>query len=115
MGAALSTMNSSSLRERSNRRLTARRLLRGAARWKTFTLGLTLITMFAIGAIFAGQIAAYDPAKPDFKALKQSPSTNHLFGTDDKGRDIFSRVVYGTRVSFAIAIVSVTLATAIGL
>jgi peptide/nickel transport system permease protein len=71
--------------------------------------------MFLLAAIFAAQISPFDPAKPDFKSLKQSPSLEHLFGTDDKGRDIFSRVVYGTRVSFAIAVVSVGLATAIGL
>lgn len=91
------------------------RLWRLALRWKTFTLGLALTTMFVLAAVFAAQIAPYDPAKPNYQALKESPSTSHLFGTDDKGRDIFSRVVHGTRVSFAIAIVSVAVATAIGL
>jgi ABC-type dipeptide/oligopeptide/nickel transport system permease subunit len=115
MGTAVTTAGTASLSRPATRRMTLRRLLQGAATWKTFTLGVLLISMFVIGAIFAAQISPYDPAKPDYKALRQSPSAQHLFGTDDKGRDIFSRVVYGTRVSFAIAIVSVTLATAIGL
>ena len=71
--------------------------------------------MFVFAAVFASQIAPYDPAKPNFKALKESPSLDHVFGTDDKGRDIFSRVIYGTRISFAIAIASVSLATLVGL
>ena len=90
-------------------------LLHGARTWKTFSVGLALITMFVFAAVFSSQIAPYDPAKPNYKALKESPSLDHVFGTDDKGRDIFSRVIYGTRISFAIAIASVSLATLIGL
>ncbi len=98
-----------------SRSRNARGLLNAALRWKTFTVGLLLIAMFVLAALLAPQISPYDPAKPDFKSLMQKPSFDHLFGTDDKGRDIFSRVVHGTRVSFAIAIVSVALATSIGL
>lgn len=90
-------------------------LLEAARRWKTFTIGLTIIGVFVLFALFAPQIAPYDPDKPDYQALLQKPSRAHLFGTDDKGRDIFSRVVYGTRVSFTIALVSVAIATAIGI
>src|SRR5690242_14022933 len=92
----------------------ARRLLAGAARWKTFTLGLTLILVFVLAAIFAPFVAPHDPAKPNYRALLHKPRAGNLFGTDDKGRDIFSRVVYGTRVSFTIAVVAVSLATLIG-
>jgi peptide/nickel transport system permease protein len=115
VGVATTTLRSSLAKDSTTRKFSLRRLLRAAVTWKTFTLGLALIAMFLVGAIFADQIAPHDPAKPDYQALKQPPSVHHLFGTDDKGRDIFSRVVHGTRVSFAIAIVSVTLATAIGL
>lgn len=90
-------------------------MLAGAVTWKTFTLGLLLIGVFLLCVVFAPVVAPYDPAKPNFKALLQQPSGDHLFGTDDKGRDIFSRVVYGTRVSFKIAVVSVGLATLVGL
>ena len=97
------------------RRSGLRRAFAAAAAWKTFTLGLVLLAVFAVGALFAPLVAPYDPAKPDFTAVRQPPGGDHPFGTDDKGRDIFSRVVHGTRVSFAIAVVSVALATAIGL
>lgn len=91
-----------------------RQLARNAVQWKTFTLGLVIILVFVVGATFAPLVAPYDPDKPDFQALLQRPSINHPFGTDDKGRDIFSRVVYGTRVSFTIALVSVGIATLTG-
>src|SRR4051812_22889544 len=90
-------------------------LLSAAFRWKTFSIGLFLILLFVFCAIFAKWIAPYDPAKPDFKALLQNPSREHLFGTDDKGRDIFSRVIYGSRISIRIALISVGLAMLIGM
>jgi peptide/nickel transport system permease protein len=96
------------------RQLDPRALLRAALIWKTFTLGLVLVGIFIIFAIFAPIISPYDPNKPNFQALLQSPNREHLFGTDDKGRDIFSRVVYGTRVSFTIALISVGIATLVG-
>jgi peptide/nickel transport system permease protein len=102
-------------REMPRRRFTLRRVLSGAMTWKTFSSGLLLIAIFLLCVIFAPAIAPYEPAKPNFKELLQTPSADHLFGTDDKGRDIFSRVVYGTRVSFKIATISVGLATLIGL
>jgi peptide/nickel transport system permease protein len=115
VGATLSGVSTTYVERTRARRLSFGGLLHAAGTWKTFTLGVSLIAMFVLAAILAPQISPFDPAKPDYKALKQSPSTDHLFGTDDKGRDIFSRVVHGTRVSFAIALVSVGLATAIGL
>ncbi|MGI8477511.1 MAG: ABC transporter permease [Thermomicrobiales bacterium] len=92
-----------------------RRIAAAALKWKTFSVGALLIVLFALGAVFAPQIAPHNPSKPNFKALLQNPSGEHLFGTDDKGRDIFSRVVYGARVSFTISVVAVGLASLIGL
>ncbi len=91
------------------------RLFEGALKWRTFSIGVLLILVFIIAAIFARQIAPFNPSKPDFKALLQRPSATHPFGTDDKGRDIFSRVVYGSRTSIKIALTSVGLATLAGL
>lgn len=90
-------------------------LLKAAGRWKTFSLGLLILGVFIFCAVFAPQIAPYNPDKPDYQALLQKPSRDHLFGTDDKGRDIFSRVIYGTRISFTIALISVGIATAVGI
>ena len=115
MGVTLSSVADAQIGHRASRENRFQQLLHGARKWKTFSVGVALIAMFVFAAIFAAQIAPYDPAKPNFKALKESPSLDHLFGTDDKGRDIFSRVIYGTRISFAIAIASVSLATLIGL
>ena len=100
---------------RSRLRLSLHSIAVAIATWKTFSLGAAIIGLFVFAAVFAPQVSPYDPAKPDYKALRESPSWEHFFGTDDKGRDIFSRVIYGTRVSFAIAIVSVGLATAFGM
>jgi peptide/nickel transport system permease protein len=60
-------------------------------------------------------VAPADPAKPDFANLLQPPSRTHLLGTDDLGRDILSRVIYGARTSLLAGCVSVGLAVAIGL
>jgi peptide/nickel transport system permease protein len=115
MRASSPPLDKGSIWARRTERWSARAVIRTAMRWKTFTLGLSLIALFVAAALFAPVISPYDPAKPDFKSLRQAPSLDHYFGTDDKGRDIFSRVVFGTRVSFAIALVSVALATAVGL
>ncbi|HEX9328121.1 MAG TPA: ABC transporter permease [Reyranella sp.] len=73
------------------------------------TLGLVIVLiMFAAGAC-AGWIAPYDPEANDFTAMMQAPSWEHLLGTDQLGRDIFSRLVFGARtallVGFSAAIV----------
>src|SRR3989337_2948121 len=87
-------------RDRARHRFSLPRLLASALPWKTFLAGIVILLVFILSAIFAPIVAPYDPAKPDYQALLQTPSGDHLFGTDDKGRDIFSRVVYGTRISF---------------
>jgi peptide/nickel transport system permease protein len=92
-----------------------RRLLSAVLAWKTFSLGLALLLVYIFSAVLAPIVAPYDPAKPNYQALLQTPSLDHPFGTDDKGRDIFSRVVYGTRISFTIALVAVGIAAAIGI
>lgn len=100
---------------RGESRSWVRSILHGARLWKTFALGIVILAVFILCVPLAPIIAPYNPDKPDYTALLQPPSREHLFGTDDKGRDIFSRVVYGTRVSFTIALVSVGLATLLGL
>ena len=102
-------------RERARHEFSLRRLLANALQWKTFSVGIAILLVFILSAIFAPIVAPYDPAKPNYQALLQPPSGDHLFGTDDKGRDIFSRVVYGTRISFTIAVVAVGIAAVIGI
>ncbi|MFN8592117.1 MAG: ABC transporter permease [Thermomicrobiales bacterium] len=83
-------------------------------RWKTFSIGIAILLLYILAALFAPVVAPYDPAKPNYQALLHTPTGEHLFGTDDKGRDIFSRVIYGTRISFTIALVAVGIATVVG-
>lgn len=66
-------------------------------------------------ALFATQIAPYDPLEADFRALRQPPSPQHWLGTDNLGRDVLSRLIYGARVSLFVALVSTVLSKAIGL
>jgi len=77
-------------------------------------LGILLILMIVVPAIFAPWIAPYDPQKIDFSRAFQPPSLRHLCGTDDLGRDIFSRIVYGARVSLKVAFVVVSIAATAG-
>jgi peptide/nickel transport system permease protein len=102
-------------RDRTRGRRSPQNVLVAVLAWKTFSAGIALLLVFVLSALFAPVVAPFDPAKPDYQALLQTPSREHPFGTDDKGRDIFSRVVYGTRISFTIALVSVGIAAAIGI
>lgn len=65
-------------------------------------LGLALVCLFAILAVFAPWIAPHDPAKLDLATRLASPNHAHWFGTDELGRDILSRVIYGARISMLV-------------
>ena len=74
-------------------------------RW-TLTVGATLLGLLVLIAIFPHAFAPYDPLAMDYNALLQPPSAAHLFGTDNFGRDVLSRVIWATRVDMQIAIFS---------
>ena len=80
--------------------------------------GLVVILMIA-AALFAPQIATHDPEINDFGAMLEAPSLAHIFGTDEFGRDIYSRIVHGARtamlVGFTAAIASAAIGTVLGL
>jgi ABC-type dipeptide/oligopeptide/nickel transport system permease subunit len=92
-------------------------VLRLARRYPLGAIGLLFLLALAAGAVLAPVIAPYDPRAADFGILEK-PSWDHIFGTDRTGRDVFSRVVWGSRTSLAIGIVAATLgsitATAMG-
>ncbi len=75
--------------------------------------GLVILVVVAGGAVFAPYITSYDYAATDFSARLTGPSSEHLFGTDNLGRDLFSRVLYGARVSLGISFAAVILAKAV--
>jgi peptide/nickel transport system permease protein len=76
--------------------------------------GLILLFILVLIALFANLIAPYDPLKVNLETLSAPPSWQHLLGTDNLGRDTFSRVMYGARVSLSAGFVSVSIAVVIG-
>ena len=75
--------------------------------------GSILVAMVFV-AIFAEFVAPYDPYKQDLRNALQQPSAAHWLGTDPLGRDVLSRVIYGTRISLLVGIISVAIATVVG-
>lgn len=76
-------------------------------------IGIVIIATVVLTALFAPQIAPYEPTSQQFKRL-QPPSAINWLGTDDLGRDEFSRIVYGSRISLQVGVIAVTLALTIG-
>ncbi len=78
------------------------------------SLGLMVVTLVALVAIFADLIAPFDYQVQMYDAVRVAPSGEHYFGTDEFGRDVFSRVVHGARVSLLVGFSSVLLGTGVG-
>src|SRR5438093_1021817 len=76
--------------------------------------GLGLLVLIVLGAIFASAIAPFDPIKVDSSQALYTPGTPHLFGTDELGRDVFSRVLYGGQISLIIGPIAVSIAVVAG-
>lgn len=81
---------------------------------KIVCFSAVVVGLFIIMAIFAPLLAPFDPNTPDFAAFLQGPSKTHLLGTDNYGRDVVSRIIYGTRVSLIIGVLAVLIACMIG-
>lgn len=77
-------------------------------------LGVVLVGLAVVAAMFAPWLTPYAPNKPDFTAILAGPSLAHPMGTDDLGRDMLTRVLYGARVSLIVGFVSVVSSLAIG-
>jgi peptide/nickel transport system permease protein len=76
--------------------------------------GLVLIMVFFVVSIAPGLIAPYDPLEVDVDAIFSPPSSTHIMGTDELGRDVFSRMIYGARISLKVGFVAVGIAVTIG-
>ncbi|HWR02407.1 MAG TPA: ABC transporter permease [Humidesulfovibrio sp.] len=85
------------------------------SRYGMLALGLGLVGCMSLAALFAPFIAPYDPNAINVDALLLTPSLAHPLGTDALGRDVFSRILYGGRVSLWVGFVAVGISTAIGL
>lgn len=77
-------------------------------------IGLVLTLVVLVGAVFAPGLATHDPLGQSIVERFQGPSRTHLLGTDNFGRDAFSRILYGARTSVAVAFSAVAFATIVG-
>lgn len=75
----------------------------------------SVIIIISILAVFSSFLSPYDPEKIDLDTIKEPPGIKHPFGTDNKGRDILSRVLYGGRISVSIAVIAASISMFIGL
>jgi peptide/nickel transport system permease protein len=76
--------------------------------------GAVIVLLLIFVALFGSTIAPYDPNAIDFSNRFSPPTINHFFGTDDFGRDIFSRVLYGARISLLVGVIAVGIAATLG-
>src|SRR5215471_13496742 len=91
-----------------------RRALRRLLKRKGAVAGLVVISTFILLALFAPLVSPYDPIATSWSLVRKPPSALHWFGTDDLGRDLLARVIYGARASLLAGAISVTIALAIG-
>ena len=91
-----------------------RRALRRLFKRKGAVVGLVVIALFLLLAMFAPLIVPYDPIATSWSLVRKPPTLQHWFGTDDLGRDILARVVYGARASLMAGAISVSIALSIG-
>ncbi|HYG87824.1 MAG TPA: ABC transporter permease [Azospirillum sp.] len=91
-----------------------RRAWRRLRRHKGAMAGLAFILLLAAGAVLAPWIAPYDPIQQSWSAVRKAPSAAHWFGTDELGRDILSRLLWGARASLLAGVVPVVIAMGIG-
>ena len=77
-------------------------------------VGLAVVVVFVLMAVFAPWISPYDPIATSWSAIRKAPTAAHWFGTDDIGRDVLSRVIWGTRASLLAGVVSVSISLLVG-
>jgi peptide/nickel transport system permease protein len=92
----------------------AQRALRRLMRRRGAMVGLVFIVFFVLLALFAPWVAPHDPLQTSWSAVRKAPSAQYLFGTDEIGRDVLSRVIWGTRASLLAGLVSVCISLALG-
>lgn len=103
-----------------NRMAARRRPFRESIFWRQFrrnqlaVAGGLVVLVLGLAAILAPLLAPYDPAAYDVKQILLAPSPAHWFGTDQIGRDVFSRMLFGARISMAVGFVSVGIAVLVG-
>ncbi len=79
------------------------------------TVGVSIVLVLVLAAVLAPLVAPYDPYEANLKETLQPPSSRHLMGTDDLGRDILSRILYGARISLQVGVIAEVISLAIGI
>lgn len=96
------------------KRSQAKEVWRRFCRNKQAMIGLIMLLILVFAALFANFIAPYDPLEQDIIHRLKPPSASHIFGTDELGRDIFSRILYGSRISLTVGLIAVGLSSVVG-
>jgi peptide/nickel transport system permease protein len=78
-------------------------------------LGMAIVLLFGLAGIFANWVSPYNPTANDFSAMTEAPSWAHLLGTDQLGRDLMSRILYGARTAFVVGLTSAIIGGVSGL
>ena len=91
-----------------------RRAWRRLYRRRAALMGLVFVLLFVLMAVFAPWVSPFDPLATNWSAIRQAPSAAHWFGTDELGRDVLSRVIWGTRASLSAGVVSVSISLLLG-
>jgi peptide/nickel transport system permease protein len=91
------------------------RSMRFCRRQPLGTFGLALVAIIAVTGIFAEALAPYNPTANDFAAMTEAPSVNHWLGTDQFGRDLLSRIIYGARTALIVGLSSAFVGGSLGL
>ena len=99
----------------SHRVLTrGRRFLSNILETRLVGTGLWILAIVVFCALFADLIAPYAPNEQDYLAITEAPTAAHLLGTDDLGRDVLSRIIYGSRISLMVGVIAVGIALILG-
>src|SRR3984957_20390370 len=91
-----------------------RRAVRRLVRRRAAIVGLAVVLLFTGLAVLAPLISPYDPLATNWALVRKPPTALHLFGTDEIGRDVLARIIWGARASLLAGLVSVSLALAAG-
>ena len=92
----------------------ARRALRRLMARRAAVFGLAVVVLMTLLALAAPWVAPFDPIATSWSLVRKAPSGAHWFGTDEVGRDLFSRVIWGGRASLAAGVISVSIAVGVG-
>lgn len=92
----------------------AQMIWRSYRRHKPAMIGTIIVLTFALTAVFAQYLTPFDPEKTELTNMLQPPSAEHLMGTDELGRDLLTRLLYGGRVSLSIGVMAMALAVTVG-